>query len=491
MTPEEAEELVGSINERYTSRVGDLGDLGSRTEVDPRPGNGAYELGGERNVMQFFDKLQDRLEKTVDKEFENRRASSPARQHALEAIKKAEQEDPNAKRWKGLGTLVSKEVERRYSVHEAKQVYGAIDHANDMQRKVDLAKEMKGIANHDTYTAYKEQAEDFAGEFVERMGRVYVDSGEAAQAFSTVAREDGFQEAMRVMVQEPSRYGAVQSDQEHLWAVRQDFGRSVESAEQGILEYDEGGIGRAAAKAQIASALEVEMRVRSGEQVPEEVYTAVSKQIKDLQNEYARLDYKVTHSPSPDDLRQEAGRMLDAADARTHDHIRTLSEGAQERITLMNNSQRVLQTNDRVDNLFRELYASPDDARIRFENAAFPDGVQGDTEEYKRAMGAMVRNPNNYGKLRDGLSREQGQKIAKQLSKEMADHVSATEQLRASIQKQSNAGSDRGRHLGPKEAIDKAQKSANPQKYMRTQLLVRAARTVSARVKEAAGFDRY
>ena len=493
LSPEQAEAFMESVDQRYTSRVGDLGDLGpgDAMEVEARPGNGAYEFSSEQNVMQFFDKLRDRLEKTVDQDFENRRTNSPARLNALDAIKKAEQEDPNAKRWRGLGTLVRKEVDRRYSVHEAKQIYKAIDRANEAERLVDLDKELKGIANHDTYEAYQEQVETYFDEFKDRMGSVYVDGGEAAAAFSKVAREDGFQEAMRVMTQEPSRYGDIRSDQDQLWKVRQDFGRSVGSPAQAICEYDKGGIGRAAAKAQVAAALEVEMRARTGEQVPSDVRSAVQKEIESLKAEYKRVKYQVVHEPEPAILQKEAGRMLDQADGKTHEHVRTLSEGAQERITLAKNSQQVLQTSDRVDNLFREIYASPEDARVRFENAAFPNGISGDTDEYKQAIGALARNPENFGALRRGLSQEQSKKLGKKLVKEMSSHVAATEQLKASLKSQDAGATKNGRQLKPGDALDKAKENANPSKYLRSQMLVRTARTLSARVKESAGFDRF
>jgi hypothetical protein len=174
----------------------------------------------------------------------------------------------------------------------------------------------------------------------------------------------------------------------------------VETAAQGMREYRDGTLAKAASRSEVQRSVERAVAERKGEKVSEAERQRADAGVAGLQNEYNLVKNERSQLPSDEQSKRELVGMMRSADGQTQERFRSKVEGAvasEERKEAM---ERMMSSNERVDRAFGRIYSNPNRARIAFEEEAYREGVRTSSSAYKGATRNLYDQPDRFGEVK-------------------------------------------------------------------------------------------
>lgn len=404
------------------------------------------------------------------------RDADPAAQQRVDAVwdqaraamDLARRMDRTSRRVRSLQNLVRKTVDRGVDACEVTQIVTAARRPAQAERMRAAARELTAMINLENYATRRDQSEGLRRAFEERVDELFEHGKRAEEKLVGIAQENGLHAAIRALANHPNRFGVLRGDQTRYREVCLDAMQEVNTTIDAMCKYREGGLARAAVKVTVADMLEAETML---EEYDPEVREKIVQDTSALRGDFEHLKEVVRHMPDGKALSSQADRLFERADSWSKKSLQEMMDRAQERIEASEEAERVLHGHSQLEAYFLRLYERPRDAKARFEEAAFPDGIDPKTDAFTQALDEMRRAPSRFGAQREGLGAEQTMRWATRLAGAATGYAHAAEDLRRRVRGSAYYERERQPRFRGAEALEAAKKRLVPGRPEVAQLL--------------------
>jgi hypothetical protein len=382
-----------------------------------------------------------------------------AQERALVAMDAARSLDSTSKRARNLATLVRKQVHRDVNACTAVRVAAAAYRPMEVQRERAAVKELSAMINLDDCPTYQQQREECRRAVEMRMDELFEDGNRAEEALIEVASENGVHASICALADHPSRFGVLREDQALYSEVCLDSMQDAGTTLDAFCKYREGGLARAMVRAKVAEAFHLETKLEALKPRAREM---VAQDISTLRRDWDSLREEIHFMPDDKTLSSRSTRLYERANQESREYLQEMVESAREHISAGEEAERVLHDHSRLEACFSRLYEHPVEAQARFEQAAFPNGVDHKADAFAQAVDELKRTPSHFGAWHEGLTKEQVIRRVDRVADVAANYARAVEDLRRRVLGRDD-GSRRPR-LRPVEALEAAKKQVLPKR---------------------------
>ena len=295
---------------------------------------------------------------------------------------------------------------REEKVNRMMRVASTIDRSDELDKDATMLESVSTVRGYDDALERRTKS---AGAFEDALSSRFKSPREAREAFESRVDSEGFERSMNDLQKRPETFGRLRSDWlGPSWKDMENAETRVETAAQGIREYREGTVAEAASRSEVQRSVERAVAERKGETITEAERQRAKAGVEGLQNEFNLVRNERSQLPSNEQSKRELVGMMRSADGQTQERFRSRMEGAvasEERKEAM---ERMLDSNERVDQAFGRIYSNPKRARIAFEQEAYREGVTTSSNAYKESTRRLYNEPERFGDVRGGSQTQTG-----------------------------------------------------------------------------------
>lgn len=385
--------------EREAAGDGQIGrEPAFASETNEAEGKSLYDIAREGDREGAFDKAGSNLK---------------GREAALG--RDAEEQDIDPETIEQARSDVEKSVDELTQGEKAEKILGKDEmyvRVQDLERK---EREMAEIASG-SYKDVHKQRSQAERELEHKMVGIYGDKApEARENFEEAVDKEGFDAAVKKMARRPESFAETKEGATVGWKDREAADMDVASSAEGLNKYPKDSVARAAAKNDLAKAVEVKKReqtpysfmkdtLQQGEspkEITDEEMSRAEESLNGLQDEFNRVKAERMQYPSKRQLEREMKAEIRSSNEETLDRV--ISEGESRAISadIREKSEKVMDSDDEMDRAFKKIYEDPDIARARFEGEAFKDGIDSESDAFKKAEAKLYRTPEQFGEVKD------------------------------------------------------------------------------------------